>query len=210
MPLLPKEKKIQHQRRKYNISSFIISLGLILIAIATILILKIFSPVAIQEVKYQLRDKINSLKKIITPVDSQFGIVIPKIGANAKIIANVDPFNQKEYQWQLSKGVAHARGTVFPGQTGNSFIFAHSSGNWYEANRYNSIFYLLHKLVKGDSIYLFYNNKRFEYKVKETKIVEASEVKYLTGTGLKKTVTLMTCWPPGTTLKRYLVIAEAP
>lgn len=118
--------------------------------------------------------------------------VPPKIEANVKVVKNIDPFNEKAYQVGLTKGVAHARGTALPGHAGNTFIFAHSSGNWYEANRYNSIFYLLHRLKKD-----------------RKKIVEAGDVKYLENTNQNtSTVTLMTCWPPGTTLKRLIVRGE--
>lgn len=63
-------------------------------------------------------------------------------------------------------------------------------------------------MEKGDEILLYYNKEKFKYQVTDKKIVDASEVKYLTGTGDKKTITLMTCWPPGTTLKRLIVIGE--
>jgi len=209
---LNKRKKAlpPQSKKRIKISSYLISSGLFLAGLGTVIFFLTFYPVIKEEVGYQISQTIlkKVIKKNINPVDSQFGIVIPKIGANAVVVVNVDPFNAKEYQWALTKGVAQARGTVFPGQTGNIFIFAHSSGNWYQANRYNSIFYLLHKLVKDDIIYLYYKNKEFKYTVSDAKIVEASEVKYLTGTGEGKTLNLMTCWPPGTTLKRYLVTAE--
>jgi len=54
-------------------------------------------------------------EQILVPKDTEFGIVIPKIGASAKIFENVDPSNQEEFLPILAQGVAHARGTVFPG-----------------------------------------------------------------------------------------------
>lgn len=139
---------------------------------------------------------------------SIYFFVIPKINANSKVIKDVNPLNASEYQWALTKGVAHAKGSAYPGQFGNVFLFSHSSVNFYEAARYNSVFYLLSKLEKGDDVYIFYNKAKIKYSVTEKKIVDPKNISYLTNNSKKHTLTLMTCWPPGTTLNRLLVIAE--
>ena len=146
--------------------------------------------------------------KILTPVDSNFSIVIPKIAANARIIPNVNPSNYNEYMQALSSGVAHARGTVFPGMRGNIFLFAHSTDNFWNVGRYNAVFYLLKELEPGDEVNIFFGGKRFIYLVYDKKIVEAGEVGYLTSGTDSQTLTLQTCWPPGTTWKRLLVLAK--
>lgn len=153
-------------------------------------------------------EKIPADKKAIKPVDEDYGIVIPKINANSKIIKDVNPFKSSEYQWALTKGVAQAKGSVYPGQFGNLFLFSHSSVNFYEAVRYNSVFYLLSKLEKGDEIYIFYKKNKIKYSVIGKKLVDPNDISYLTKGSSKHTLTLMTCWPPGTTYKRLLVIAE--
>lgn len=201
-------------------SSALVAAGLLLIFISLVIFIFSFYPVIFAEVKYRIY-KIRggavvvsggevppSGQNVIRPVDEDFGIVIPKIGANAKIIEGVDPYDSKVYQRALTRGVAHAKGTVLPGNIGNIFLFSHSSVNFYEANRYNSVFYLINKLEKDDEIYLFYNKQKYKYKVVEKKTVGASDVSYLEGSGSDKTLTLMTCTPPGTTLKRLLVIAK--
>jgi sortase A len=109
----------------------------------------------------------------------------------------------------LQRGVAHALGTVFPGMSGNIYLFAHSTDNFWNVGRYNAIFYLLKNLVPGDEIVIFYQDKRYDYRVVETRVVEASDVSYITKSqeGQQETLILQTCWPPGTTWKRFLVIA---
>lgn len=191
-----------------NITLALFVFGSTLVLISFLILAVIYLPVFLVEIKYQVNPPVISQQKEITPVDDNFGIVIPKINANAKVIANVDPYNSAVYQVALTKGVAHALGTSFPGQPGNVFIFAHSSVDFFNATRYNSVFYLLNKLEKSDEIILYYNKEKFKYQVTEKKIVAASEVNYLTNVGDQKTVTLMTCWPPGTTLKRLIVIGE--
>lgn len=144
----------------------------------------------------------------ITPLDTNFGVVIPKIAANARVIANVDAGNQGVYTEALRRGVAHAAGTVFPGQVGNSFLFAHSVGNFWEVSRWNAVFYLLRELAPGDEVDIFYQGKRYIYVVYDKRVVEPTDVGYLHSQANFPMLTLQTCWPPGTTLKRLLVFAR--
>lgn len=187
-----------------NLSGLLIKLGWLSLILGFGLLIVIYWPVAKVEVNY----RISQGQSEQTPIDTDFGIVIPKIGANAKVIADVNPFNSNEYQRALAQGVAHARGSSLPGEPGNVFIFSHSSANFYEAGRYNSIFYLLNKLEPGDEIKLYYQGQPLIYRVSETKIVPAGAVNYLKSGSGEQTLTLMTCWPAGTTLKRLLVIAK--
>lgn len=147
--------------------------------------------------------------RILTPLSTEFGIVIPKIGANAKIIPNVNPTDEKEFLPVLQKGIAHAKGTVFPGIKGNTYLFAHSTDSFWNVGRYNAVFYLLKDLEAGDEIVLFFENRRYDYAVKELKVVDAKDVSYLVDSQkeTEETLILQTCWPPGTTWKRLIVKA---
>ncbi len=156
--------------------NYIIQFGLILLTLGLAIFILTFYPIIKEEIIFQLASLIgkNDQKSAqIKPIDSRFSIVIPKISANARVFANVDPFNSQNYQPILAKGVAHARGSALPGEVGNVFIFAHSSANWYEANRYNSVFYLLNKLTSDDKIIIYYKNKKYIYRVLQKKIVES-------------------------------------
>lgn len=144
----------------------------------------------------------------ITPEDANFSLVVPKIAANARILSNIDASNEKEYLDALEEGVAHAQGTAFPGEGGHIFLFAHSTDYFWNVGNYNAVFYLLSKLEKGDEINLFYKKQRYIYKVTGKTIVDPSQVEYLTRKSNKELLTLQTCWPPGTTLKRLLVFAN--
>ena len=149
-------------------------------------------------------------EQILIPPDTDFSIVIPKIGASAKIFANVDATNEKEFLPVLQSGVAHARGTVFPGMKGNVYLFAHSTDNFWSAGRYNAVFYLLKDLQAGDDVIMFFENRRHSYRVSESRIVDPLDVSYLIDAQSKndETLILQTCWPPGTTWKRLIVIAK--
>lgn len=203
--------------------------GIALIAVSVLVLLLTFFPVVTEEMKYQLLPKhedalvitreeaekkskdgtqTQTASAVIYPVDEDFGIVIPKISANAKVIPDVDWQDSGVYQRALTQGVAHAKGTSYPGEAGNVFIFSHSGVDFYEANRYNALFYLINKLVPGDEIYLFYKKQKFAYRVTEKKTVSPERVEYLTSDSPEKTLTLMTCWPAGTTLSRLIVVAD--
>lgn len=149
-------------------------------------------------------------EQLLIPKDTDFSILIPKLGANAKVIPNVDSTNEKEFTPILQQGVAHAKGTVFPGMKGNIYLFAHSTDNFWDVGRYNALFYLLKDLQVGDEIDIFFENRRHKYKVTETKIVDESDVAALTKSqeGNEEILILQTCWPPGTTWKRLLVFAK--
>lgn len=145
--------------------------------------------------------------EFLVPQDPNFSVVIPKIGANAKILSNIDASDEKAYLDALNKGVAHALGTKFPGESGHIFLFAHSTDYFWNVGTYNAIFYLLNKLSKGDEVDLFYKGQRYVYKVINSAIVDPSQVEYLTRKSNKEFLTLQTCWPPGTTFKRLLIFA---
>jgi len=199
-----------------------VRLGLLLVALAFFGALIIFFPVIKKEISYRFNkpdenidvasSELDSMRffgqdNVIVAEDPLFSIVVPKIGANSKVIPDVDPYNSKVYQVALTKGVAHAKGTAYPGERGNSFLFAHSSDNFYNANRYNSVFYLLNKIEIGDIFYLIYQNQIFRYKVTETSVVKADAVEYMSESN-EKIATLMTCWPAGTTINRLVVVGK--
>lgn len=147
-------------------------------------------------------------EQILIPSDTDFSITIPKIGASAKIFPNVDPTREDEFLPVLQKGIAHARGTVFPGFSGNTYLFAHSTDNWWNVGRYNAVFYLLKNLEKGDDVTVFFENVRHDYVVTDSFVTEADDVSLLVSeqSGDERLI-LQSCWPPGTTWKRQIVIA---
>ncbi len=143
----------------------------------------------------------------LIPEDPNFSIVVPKVGANAKILPNIDAADDRVYLEALKKGVAHALGTAFPGEGGHIFLFAHSTDYIWNVGYYNAIFYLLYKLENGDEVNVFYHGQRYVYQVIDKRVVDPSQVEYLTRKTNREFLTLQTCWPPGTTLKRLLVFA---
>ena len=144
----------------------------------------------------------------IVPVSTEFGIVIEKINANAKIIPAVNPANEKEYSKALKMGVAEALGSTPPGQPGNLYLFSHSTDAPWNIIRYNAVFYLLRELEAGDKVIIFYRDKRYDYIVFDKTIVSPYDVSYLTQRYDSPILTLQTCDPPGTLINRLIVRAK--
>lgn len=147
-------------------------------------------------------------EKIIIPASTDFGIVIEKINANAKIISGVDPGNEAEYTQALSQGVAAAKGSTLPGEVGNLYIFSHSADAPWNTVRFNAVFYLLRELVPGDRVVIFYKSRRYDYVVYDKMVVRAEDTQYLANRYDQPVLTLQTCDPPGTLLNRLIVRAR--
>ena len=145
---------------------------------------------------------------VLIPIDPNFSLIVEKIGANAAVVPNVDASNKTAYTEALRRGVAHALGTSFPGQPGVTYMFAHSTDTILNVPRYNAIFYLLWDMKPQDKIAVFFGGKRYDYIVTETKITEPADVSYFTMKTEEQILVLQTCYPPGTTCKRLLVIAK--
>ncbi len=145
---------------------------------------------------------------VIQPVNTEFSIVVPKIGINAPIVAGVDPANPKEYNKVLATAVAHSSTSFTPDKAGTVYLFSHSTNYDWFVKDLNAVFYLVKNLENGDYIVLFYKGVRYTYQLKEKRIVQPGEISYLVPQVGKKNLILQTCWPPGSTTERLLLFAD--
>ena len=180
-----------------------------------------FFPIVKEEVKFlgvekestrltfgDLIVKMDAYDARVEGLDPYFSISIPKINASADIIPNVDINNPDEYLSALKRGVAHARGTSFPDQEKTIYLFSHSTNSPLNFNEYNAVFYLLRKLEKKDKIYVYFLNRKHVYEVTEKVITDSTDTSWLESTGEGERLVLQTCDPPGTTLKRLIIVAR--
>lgn len=108
--------------------------------------------------------------------------------------------------------LGHYIGSDLPDEPGNSFIYGHSVlPAFYNPKNYKSIFSTLHTLSSGDEIIVSYNNKTYKYEVDFREVLEPEQVDPLDGFRPEylneNTITLMTCYPPGTKSRRLLINA---
>jgi sortase A len=67
------------------------------------------------------------------------------------------------------------------------------------------VFSLLDNVGFDDEIIVYYNQKKYRYIVKEKKVIAPGDTSILERDKNKSEITLMTCWPIGTTLNRLIV-----
>lgn len=209
----------------------LVSVANLLIGIGVVILLLDFVPVAVGEISYQIRrfrsveysvdttegKKANDLFSAllngsevldVEPTNKNFAVVIEKIGVNAPVVKNVSVTEKDEYFKALDKGIAHAITSSTPDRGGNTYLFAHSSINFWQIGKYANIFNLLRKLDNDDKINVFYEGKRYQYAVIGKEVVAGFNTYPLTRQVLEPIVTLQTCYPPGTTLNRLVVTAK--
>ena len=131
-------------------------------------------------------------------------LFVPRIAVEAPVSWDA---GEDEVMKVLADGLAHIVGTGRPGEEKNIFITGHSSNYWWNEGDYKTVFALLGELGEGDEIFITYQGKFHKYKVFETKEVSKKEVGDFVVFDEEK-LTLMTCVPVGTNLRRLLVFAE--
>jgi len=142
-------------------------------------------------------------------------LVIPRINQNLPVlrISSGNLINkdwnalEKDMQEGLKYGVVHYPGTSLPDQTGNVAITGHSSYFPWDPGRFKDVFALLQEVVVGDKIALYYNQHKYLYEVKDIQIILPSNIEVLKQTP-ERQLTLITCYPIGTNLKRLVVTAD--
>jgi len=120
-------------------------------------------------------------------------IVIPKINVDAPIVGGVG--------WEdLKKGVGHLPGSAHPGQRGNLYLAAHN-------DIYGEIFRYLGELEPGDEYFIYSDQQKFRYVVKEKRIIEPTKVEVMLPT-TEPVATLQTCYPYLIDTHRLVVVGE--
>ncbi len=159
------------------------------------------------------KKQIPELNLEIAPSDNR--IIIPRIDQNIPIV-RISSENlirrdwnalEDEMQDALQNGVVHYPGTSLPGETGNVVVTGHSSYFPWDAGRFKDVFALLIDVVEGDKIVVYYGQDKYIYEVDEIEIVLPEDIEVLKQTPEDK-LTLITCYPVGTNLKRLIVSAK--
>lgn len=128
------------------------------------------------------------------------------IGLNS-IIKNPSTTDYRELDNALLQGAVH-----YPGsgnvETGNMFIFGHSTGYRIVNNKAFQVFNNIHSLENGDEIKIYTTNKEYVYKVISVKLVDSREELISFNGGSGHLLTLSTCNSFGQKTDRYVVQAQ--
>lgn len=134
-------------------------------------------------------------------------IYIESINVKAPITFGINN-NESDVSNSLKNGTIQLNGTSLPGEMGNVFITGHSSNYPWVKSQYNSVFALLGNVVVGDLAQIKFHNASYIYRVKKIFVVDPSDTAVMKSDDSKATLTLMTCTPIGTNLKRLIVQAD--
>ena len=129
--------------------------------------------------------------------NSAYALSIPRFGINNAHVAVGGE--------SLDNSLIHFTGPL-PGNYGNPVIFGHSTLPFlYNPQNYKTIFTHLPDFDRGDDIYTTVDNVTFHYKVDSMKIVTPDDLAVLEQNYDSSYITLVTCVPPGTYIKRLVV-----
>lgn len=132
---------------------------------------------------------------------SEFTLSVPKLEIyDAKVKVDSESFDDF---------LALFPGTALPGEEGNAFISGHSVlPQFFNPEDYKKIFSTLPQMEVGDEILVNISGVEYRFLVDSKEVVEPDDVSVLTAPLSGKYLTLMTCVPPGTSLKRLVVVSK--
>jgi sortase A len=148
------------------------------------------------EIPEHLRPMVQSLANIPVPTsapDQAIRIQIPSINIDAPVV-------QGDGWEQLKKGVGQYVGSPDPGQDGNVVLSAHN-------DVYGELFRYLDRLVPGDQVIIYTQQRQYVYIVDRTVLVEPTAVEVMASSG-SPTVTLISCYPYLVDKQRIVVFAR--
>jgi sortase A len=150
----------------------------------------------LEEIPEHLRPMVQSLENIPIPTaapDQAIRLQIPALGVDAPVV-------QGDGWEQLKKGIGQNLASSQPGQNGNVILSAHN-------DVYGELFRYLDKLLPGDQVIIYTQQRQYVYVVDRTAIVEPTAVEVMASTG-SPTATLISCYPYLVNDQRIVVFAR--
>ena len=151
----------------------------------------------VEVVKNDTTKIINQLPKNKEDISAN-RVIITKIGVNAPIVES------KNSEYGLSLGAWHVPESSNPEKGGNTIITGH---RFKYLPPSNLTFYLFDKLEAGDVVSVVWDKKNYFYKIREVKIVEATDLSVMKNSETP-ILTMFTCHPIYSTEKRLVVIGD--
>ncbi len=144
-------------------------------------------------------DKIPTTASSETPMQYHISIPAAKIDDAVVTIGSMD----------LKKSLVQYPQTALPGQLGNTVIFGHSVlPQFFNPKSYLTIFSTLYRLKTGDEIYLKFGNITYKYLIDDMFEVQPTDLSVLEQRFDGRYLTLITCSPPGTYIRRLIIKAQ--
>lgn len=133
--------------------------------------------------------------------EGSYSMSIPRLGiVNALVVVGGQ---------DLKRSLIQYPGTALPGRYGNTVVFGHSVlPQFFNTKNYMTIFSTLPMLRSRDEILITYNGVTYTYLIEKMIEASPSDISILAQRYDDSYLTLITCVPPGTYLRRLIVRAR--
>ena len=132
---------------------------------------------------------------------THYNLSIPALGINQAVVEIGGE--------DLMKSMVHYSGTALPGQKGNAVIYCHSVlPQFFNPKNYKTICSTLPTIKKGSEIILYFDGIEYHYQIYEMFEVQPNDISVLEQDISGEYLSLITCVPPGTFLRRLVVKAR--
>lgn len=149
--------------------------------------------------------KENNINIINQATDTAIRVSIPNAGVDSSI-SNPLSRNIVVLDEELKSGAVRYPGSGTPGD-GNMFLFGHSTSFSRVINQAYKTFNNIQNLKAGDEIYVYSEDKKYLYKVRNIDLVSAEEALVSFDTN-ETMLTISTCNTFGQKQERYVVEAD--
>lgn len=130
-----------------------------------------------------------------------YTLSIPKLGIDRAVV--------RSDHTDLKQSLIQYPGTALPGNLGNTVVFGHSVlPQFFNPKNYLTIFSTLHTLRPGDTMEMEADGATFTYKISEMYETQPDDLSPLAQVYNGRYLTLITCTPPGTYLRRLIIKAH--
>ncbi len=222
-----KESISSRRQRRKVISLILLSIGVVFLAAA-------FFPILLFQVQYSAKfnqvlnplssnqyntylydnDNLSQLNNWFIPVASNSAIA--QTNPSTALFYQIDIPTIKIREAKVALGNMDLKNnlvqypqTAMPGQPGNTVIYGHSAlPQFFNTKSYLTMFTPLFKLENNDEIFIKYDNVQYKYLVQDVYEVPPTELSVLDQRYDGRYLTLITCSPPGTTLRRLIIKAK--
>ena len=144
----------------------------------------------------------------LKPVSDKFGLVVPRVAINKSVAKQVDLYEEERLINLLDGSLAHLAGSSRPNRLGPVVILGHPLSQLLNFRHLNPELYLLDKLEVGDPVFVFYEGTQYMYKVSANGVHSPTYFDFFDANRERK-LYLVSGWPPGTSLRLFVVEAEA-
>lgn len=154
-----------------------------------------------------LRFKKQEMTKSVQKTEKEDSLLIPKLNLDVPLLLAND---SQEAGQKLKEGVVlYLPESSFPVEQGKIVILGHSAPAFWVGNKYDNVFSKISDLIRGDKIFVYFNEYEYRFVVQEKYFLEKGD-KLPEISGEKGVLFLISCWPPGKDERRIVILATLP